>query len=273
MQQNWVRLFVLGIAMAGSMLADDVIKIAPAQEAQLRERLNFFWEQFVAGKFRQADQVVSEDSKDEFFAWPKKRIKSFHVDHIFYADGGKAAKVVTTIESQAAILNVGSMDVKQPLESWWRLENGQWFWFKPKNETRQTPFGTMNTNESGGEAPLVPTGQFMRGPDIETLWKMVLPDRTEVVFVMGEAKTETITVKNGLPGSVNLTHDAPGSQELEFDLDPRIVPRGGSAILTIRYQPKGKPAKDAEAVLQVFHLGVAQTGKSFDIKVHINPKK
>lgn len=274
MTRNWLC-FVGCILGAGSgLVAQPVIQVPAAQEASLKQRVTGFWQPFVEGKFRLSDQYVSDASKDEYYSWPKRRIKGFTIDKIYYADAGKAAKVVTLVDVTMAMMGVGSMEIKQPVETWWRLEDGAWFWFQPKNETRQTPFGVMESNPASGEVAMLPTGQIMKAPSMETLWNMVKPDRTELHFTAGEAKIETILIKSALPGVAQLTSDTPaGATDFTFELTPKMIPRQGTASLVVTYKPTTKPAADAEPMVKIFRVGVAQTGKVYDIKILIDSKK
>ena len=271
---NWLC-FVGCILGAGAVLdGQPVIKVPAAQETLLKQRVTAFWQPFVDGKFRVSDRYVSDSAKDEYYAWPKRRIKGFAIDKIFYADAGKAAKVVTLVDVNMALMNVGAMEIKQPVETWWRLEEGEWFWFQPKNATRETPFGVMQSNPESGEAPLVPSGQIMKAPDLATLWNMVKPDRTELHFTAGEAKTETILIKSALPGAAQLTSDTPaGATDFTFELTPKMIPRQGTASLVVTYKPTTKPAADVEPIVKIFRVGVAQTGKVYDIRIVVDPKK
>ena len=274
MTRNWLC-FVGCIFGTGAVLvAQPVIQVPAAQETLLKQRVTGFWQPFVDGKFRVSDRYVSDSAKDEYYSWPKRRIKGFAIDKIFYADAGKAAKVVTLVDVNMTVMGVGSMEIKQPVETWWHLEDGEWFWFQPKNETRDTPFGVMETNPVSGEAPLVPTGQMIKAPDMETLWGMVKPNRTELHFTAGEAKTETILIKSALPGVAQLTSDTPaGATDFTFELTPKMIPRQGTASLVVTYNPTTKPAADVEPVLKIFRVGVAQTGKVYEIKILVDSKK
>ncbi|MCX6609845.1 MAG: hypothetical protein NTW74_03220 [Acidobacteria bacterium] len=268
---NRIALFVF---LASSLaFAQETIKISAEREAALKQRVSKFWDGFVAAKYRQSDALVSEESKDAFFSWPKKQIKGYKIDQIFYADGGKAAKVVTLVDTTMAMMGVGAMEIKQPIEAWWREEADGWYWFQPKNQTRATPFGTMESNPESGTAALVPTGQFNANPDLKKLMSLVRPDRQQVEFTQGVAKVETVTFKNGMQGTVILAMDTPAGEDVTYELSSRQIKRDGEATLTISYKPSGKPAKDAEPFTKIVRVGVAQTGKMYEIKASFNPPK
>ncbi len=264
----------LSLLVACSLVsAQEPIKISAEREAALKQRVSKFWDGFVAAKYRQSDAFVSEESKDAFFSWPKKQIKGYKIDRIFYADDGKAAKVVTLVDTTMAMMGVGAMDIKQPVESWWREEADAWYWFQPKNETRATPFGTMESNPQSGTAALIPTGQFNLNPDLKKMMSLVRPDRQLVEFTQGVARVETITFKNGMEGTVILAMDTPAGEDVSYELSSRQIVRNGEATLTISYSPKGKPAKDAEPFVRIVRVGVAQTGKMYEIKAQFKPPK
>lgn len=265
--------FVIATALAQVGLnAQDAVKIAPEKEAELRARVSKFWDGFVAGKFRSSDAYVSLDSKEEFFSWPKKKIKGYVIDRVLYVKDGKSAKVLTLVDTTLAMMGVGAMEIKQPVETWWREEEGGWFWFQPKNEVRDTPFGKMESNAKSGEAPLIPTGAMNVNPDLNALMNSVKPDRNEVRFVEGQSGSEVVSFPNGMPGVVTFTIDSPPAEDLTFELKSRDVAKGGVGQLVVSYKPTAKSVKISEPLIKIVRVGVAQTGKLYPIKVVVEPK-
>ena len=270
---NMLRILLVLAVGAGLLPGQERLKIEPEREAELKARVSKFWDGFVAAKYRASDAYVSDESKEEFFSWPKKKIKGYTIDQIFYVEGGKQAKVVTLVDTNLAMMGVGSMDIKQPVETWWRDEDGVWFWFQPKNQMRETPFGKMESNAKSGEAPLATANSMYVPPDLKALMSSVKPDREEVRFVLGEEKVETVNFQNGLPGVVTLTIDSPPAEDITFELTSKTIPKGAAAALVVNYKPTAKPAADAEQVVKVVRVGVAQTGKMYAIRVVLEPKK
>lgn len=271
-----LRNFLVCFLACFSVMGQDVIQVAPEREQALKERVSKFWDGFVTAKYRQSDAYVSEDAKEEFFSWPKKKIRGYAIDRIYYADKGNAAKVLTLVDTTLSMMGIGAMDIKQPVETWWKEENGQWFWFIPKNEVRMTPFGQMESNTGSGTAALNPTGQMNPIPTQKELAEMmarVKPDREEVRFSLGEAKVETVTFSNGMPGTITLTLNAPLMPHVTAELSSRDVPRGGTASLILKYEPKGKDAQIDDGIAKTVSVGVAQTGRVYPIKVVIDLKK
>lgn len=265
---------LLASTLAAQATKEVVVKIAPEKEELLKSRVNKFWDGFVAGKYRASDELVAEEAKEDFFSWPKKKIRGYKIDHIYYSPGGKQAKVVTFVDTSLNMMGVGAMDIKQPVETWWKEEADGWYWFLPKNEMRETPFGKMESNAKSGEAPLIATGQMSEKQILDSLRFGVKPDRTTVEFVAGEEKTEKVSFRNGLPGVVTLSIDTPLSDELSFDLSSKKIDRDGTAELIVVYKPKSKKVDpDAEPVTKTVRVGVAQTGTMHAIKVTVAPPK
>lgn len=270
------RLILCLLTLSFSGLSQEVITIAPEKEAELKARVSKFWDGFVSGKYRQSDLYVAESAKEDFFAWPKKRIRGYTIDKIYYADKGKAAKVMSLVDTTFSMMGIGAMDIKQPIETWWQEEGGTWYWFRPPNELRDTPFGKMESGARPGEAPLIPTGQMSATPtkaQIEALMSAVKPDRQELHFTAGTAKTETISIKNGMPGVVTLMLDVPPSEEVLFEIDTLKVSRGASATLKVKYSPSKQAATASNSVETTAKVSVAQTGKIYPIKIVIDPAK
>src|SRR5690348_10159194 len=75
----------------------------------LKARVSGFYQAFVDGKFRKADEYVAEDSKDSFFSMAKAPYKSFEVLDLFYTEDFKKAKVITKISRDAQNPRYGNM--------------------------------------------------------------------------------------------------------------------------------------------------------------------
>lgn len=268
-----ISIFAVAAILAQCVLCgQEAVQIAPEKEAELKARVSKFWDGFVAGKYRASDAYVSDEAKEDFFSWPKKKIKGYAIDRILYVKDGKSAKVLTLVDTTLAMMGVGAMEIKQPVETWWREEDGGWFWFQPKNEVRDTPFGKMESNAKSGDAPLIPTGAINLNPDLNALMNSVKPDRNDVRFVEGQPGSEVVSFPNGMPGVVTFTIDSPPAEDLTFELKSRNVAKGGIGQLIVTYKPTGKSAKLSDPVTKVVRVGVAQTGKLYPIKVVVAPK-
>ena len=268
-KMNMYRIALILATAVLTALGQEAIKIAPEKEAELKARVSKFWDGFVNAKYRSSDAYVSDEAKEDFFSWPKKKIKGYSIERISYTEGGKYAKVLTYVDTNLAMMGVGSMDIKQPVETWWREEETGWFWFQPKNEIRDTPFGKMESNPKSGEAPVGIANSVHAVPDVKALMSSVKPDKQDIQFVTGVPGSDVVTISNGLPGIVTLTIDVPPAEDITFELSSKTIPRGGTATLTVKYAATYKPADPKAAILKVVRVGVAQTGMMYPVRVRV----
>ena len=68
-------------------------KVPPEVDQALRARVAKFYQAHIDGKYRAADQLVAEDSKDAFFGMAKPHIKSFEIIRIDYSESFTKAEV------------------------------------------------------------------------------------------------------------------------------------------------------------------------------------
>lgn len=269
--RNWLCLVFVVTGLFGA----PEVKVPAAREALLKQRASKFWQLFVDGKFRLAEPLVSEDSQDYYYTWPKKRIRKFRIEKIEYSEAGKRALVIAVADTDMTLMGVGTMPIEQPVYTHWRFENGNWFWFYPKNEMRQTPFGPMPTGDGSGmgPAPKDVASLVRSGPKLADLEKMVLPNKNLVEFIAGEAKEDFVSIQNSMPGVVGLKLSGEKNEELSCVLEANEIPTKGTVKLLVRYQPmetkQGAPARLSKTDCVV---AVAQTGKAHAIHVEVRPK-
>ncbi len=239
--------------------------VSDAFDQELRERAGKFWDGFVTGKFRASDVYVSDDAKEEYFSWPKKKIRGYKLDRVFYTKEGDVAKVLIFADTNFTMLGYGSMDIQQPVETWWRRENNSWYWFLPKSLIRDTPFGKMELNPQTGEMKPVEGSAPVNRPTWKDLRSKVTVSRKEVSFSRGTAAKQEIEVLNELPGTVTFAVEPPlGTDEIKVEVPSKEIQQAAKAKIYVTYSPKAKPAEPATYVLKV---SVAQTGGSFAVKL------
>jgi len=216
-------------------------KAPPERDKALRERIAFFYQCHVDGKFRQADQVVAEDSKDAFFAAEKPRYRGFEIVRIVYSENFTRARAVVAVDTDFMAPGIGKMAVKAPLVSLWKLENGQWWWYVDPNAGRQTPFGTMRPGE-GSSAPLhlnIPT----RPEDAVRLLGKVTANKTEVRLSSYEPASDEVVLTNHMPGQVDLRLEYNGFPGFEARLERQALRANESVKLLLRVEPQDKSPK------------------------------
>jgi len=237
----------------------------PALDQALRARVQFFFQAHVDGKWRLADQAVAEDSKDNFFAMQKPRVLSFDIARIEYSDNFQRAKVTVNCEEDMMMMGAGSVRLKMPRSSDWKLQHGEWFWFFDPDAIRETPFGPMKylTNGAAGD-PSSPTPQALpQGPSAREIRGGVKPDKRQVSLKATEPSSDTVTVSNALPGWVTLSLQVPDLPGFEAKLDQKTIKSGQQAHITFRFDPSRGPAPPSLVV----NLLVDPAGLLFAIQV------
>lgn len=214
----------------------------PEVDAALRARIKQFYQAHVDGKFRVADQVVAEESKDFFFAAPKPQYLGYTIIRINYHPGFQEAEAVVSCLSDW-YFHGEKAKVNLPITSSWKLIDGKWFWYVVPVKEVKTPFGTMNF-DSG--APPTPRPAIPGDPRelAARILQQVQVDKTELMLSSYQDSTGEIKIFNKMQGPIHITADInsrfPG---LTFELDKQDVKAGESATLTIHCSPKDRVPK------------------------------
>lgn len=269
-----MRIWLCLVLMVSGLLAAPPVKVPAAKDALLRKRASTFWQTFVDAKYRQAEALVSADSQDYYYTWPKKQIRKFRIESIEYSEGGNRAMVVAIADTDMTLMGAGTMPIEQPVHTHWRYEKGSWYWFFPKNEMRPTPFGPMPTGDGKpGQSPTDIASLVRSGPNFAALEKMVRPDRELVSFTAGVEKEEVVVFQNVMPGTVTMRLDPMEPGELSCVLESNEITAKSTGKLLVRYRPHA--VKEGEKLPEpkgICVVGVAQTGKAYRIQVVVNPK-
>ena len=233
----------------------DLFNKPPADvDRALRARISEFYQDHVDGKFRQADALVAEDTKDFYFASNKPKYLSFEIQRIDYSEGFTRAKATILCEQYVMMPGFANKPLKVPTPSTWKLVDGQWYWYVDQNALRQTPFGTMQPGPGAQSGlPAVPSGK-----DMAFIFTQVKADKSVVSLKPGIE--EQVTITNGAQGQVSLelTGKVPG---VEVKLDRMNLAAGEKAILRLRASNDAKPG--------VLSLRVEQTNQVIPIQVKI----
>jgi hypothetical protein len=203
--------FAFGIILAQEA-ANLFEKAPPDVEQALHARIAKFYQAFIDGKFRLADALVAEDSKDVFFAAEKKRYKSCDIGSITYSDKFTKAKAVVSCDTDYFMMGQ-QFPVKLPLSSQWKLVDGEWFWYVTpvaEQDTYNTPFGPVKRprdREAGDPAAMpLPPSPALRDPSaiIAQVSNGVRVDVTSLEFNTTKSSHQEIHVKNTMPGDVTV---------------------------------------------------------------------
>jgi hypothetical protein len=255
-----IALLLLFAALAGAQ--DNPFNKPPADvDAALRARIREFYDLHVQGKFRQADELVAEDTKDYYFNSGKPKYLSYQISRIDYFDNFTKAKAVILCEMFIMMPGFNDKPVKMPTPSAWKLVNGKWYWYVDQEALRNSPFGgkwVPGPVPKPGEpsTPMPNLGALNMSPDF--LFKQIQPDKQDVALTPGESAE--VVISNSAPGTMRVTvWGAPAGVSAE--LDKNDIGASQTARLLIKTNKDSKPG--------TVTLAVEQTGQVIPIQVKL----
>ncbi len=238
-------------------------KAPPDIDEALRARVSKFYQLHVENKYRAAESLVAEDSKDLFYGMDKPRCKAFAMGSVKYSDNYSRAHVMIACDTEMMMIT-GRIPVKMPVMSLWKIEEGQWCWYAEPVGDREvvTPFGIHKPapSESGSPAPVNIESKFV---DLAAVSSLVKLDKSEVTFTPSSPGEERVVITNGMPGGVTLTLQTVQSPGIVYSLDRTSLEPGGKATLAIRYSP----VEGRRPAASVAKIGVAPTNQELTVNV------
>ncbi|MGA1995095.1 MAG: hypothetical protein ABSH45_04880 [Bryobacteraceae bacterium] len=229
-----MRTIALLAALAGAALAQDkpadLFNKPPADvDRALRARIGEFYQDHVKGEFRKAEALVAEDTKDYFYAGNKPHYLSFELVSIKYSDDFRKAEALVKCEQRVPFPEFAGKAMIFPIPSFWKLENGDWYWYVDKNRMNDSPFGRMTPGPYPDQTAK-PVALPPIATSVQQFYSMVKADKSEVKLAPG-ASAE-VAISNSSPGPVTLAarSTAPG---VEVHIDQAQVKAGDRAVLTI----------------------------------------
>jgi hypothetical protein len=229
-------------------------------EAALRARVEQFYQLQVDKKFRQAEALVAEDSKDDYYDRAKPDIKGFSIQEIHLSDNDTRARV--TLKGKLVIKiapQLGPQSFDMPMTTSWKMENGQWCWFIDPDLSSQTPFGRIHRSPDTARSPGdLPPAKM----DVATLMNQVTLDSTSVILNASNP-VQTITVSNNLPGEVNLELTNPKLEGVSIELERSALKAGEKSAIRFRLSGDAKSSG-------VVGLVASPLQKVFEIHVRSN---
>ena len=248
--------FVLFVPALCAQLNSDVLDKAPPDvEDALRARMTQFFQLHVEGKYRQAEKLVAEETMDYYYNASKPKYLKFAIGKIQYSDNFTKAFSTVLCSMNVPFPGLAGKPLEVPTPSWWKLENGQWFWYIPQEKLLQTPFGTRKP-ESGEPAPAA-SGSALPAKIPATLGEAqgllngVQADKTSVRLNSAKPSSDQIVIENRLAGVVKLVLSAPKVAGLEARLERQELKPGEKTSLTFSYKPGKKAPERAAATVNV----------------------
>ena len=221
-----------------------------AVKESLAARVSAFYEFFQAGKFRDAEALVTGESRDVYYNITKIRIFGFDIKSMEFAEDFKFARVAVTCKMPVPMMGLKSLDV--PISSEWHWRNGDWFMhFGPRRSpdgSIQTPFGPMkgaaNTGAASSGGPFPPAGAR---PTLDSLANMFRADRTQLRMSGSEPGEQSISIENRAAGPLDLKVRGSLPPGVRVVLPERIA-AGGSGKVRFVYTPGEEPLQGRHTV-------------------------
>ena len=259
----------------------------PDVDRALRASLTEFYQDFVDGKFRQAMDLVAEDTQEEYFASSKTPIKGFEIRTIKYSADFTKADVTVQVKREwrlpAAMIGPAGTQapiVDVPINTMWKIERGKWVWtHEIKPDTWITPMGPSNVElikrNSDGAVTGVPHGITPDKVSAAAL-QILKPgglDKSEVVLSATKFSSEKVVFHNAAQGSIQLEMSAPSLPGLTVKLDKTDLNLGEDATIQVGFDPPVDVTTPAPRTAMV-HLNVVPFNQGFDLKISFDsPKK
>ncbi len=208
----------------------------------------------VDAKYRQAESLIAEDSKDVYYNGQKPKYLSFELKNIEYSDNFTRAKATTLCEAIVNMAGFSGQPLKMNAQTTWKLIDGQWFWYIDPATVHRTPFGSM-TPGTGPRPPGMPA---------------TLP--SDPGFALGKIKAdkEALDLPAGDSGSVMITNSAPGPMNImlsgrisgvDVKLDNVNLNPGDKAVLSVTTHPGAQSG--------TLSIQVEQTNEVIPIRINV----
>ena len=205
-------------------------------EENLRERVSEFYNLQKDGKFRQAEQLVCEDSKDAYYNSKKTRWLSVELLSILFEDEFRTAKVVNALEGEMNI-GTGVAKTRLPAATIWKVDGDRWCMFipPPSNQVSKTPFGDMK-RAIANAGSVDPNAKEVR-VDQSSVMSGVNLSKQELILKHGKRSSDSLVVENHLPGVVDLQLVEPSMPGLKLHLTQTRLRANEKCTLEATYDP------------------------------------
>ncbi len=235
-------------------------KAPPDVEQGLRARVDHFYLAHKEAKYRKADEVVHESAKDLFFGAEKVSFREYKLVSVTWDEGYSRARVVVDIDTDFFFPGFGKMAIHRPLTSFWMQEAGQWWWYVPKFDGRDSPFGIMEPGpdaKTPGKPSEALEAAWTKGAvNPEQIRNTVRPNKTEVSLSSDEVSHDEVIIKSVFDGPVKLRLDAIDYPGITVKLDKSEIKKNEEAKLTFDFKPWSKAKKpDFRAQVYVEPIG------------------
>ena len=232
--------FILACAVsAGAQERPNLFNAAPGElEKTLRERVAGFYQPYVDGKFRAAEALVCEDTKELHYNQEKAKIRGFEVIKINWDDGFKKASVVTTVQTTIQMRGQ-NIPAAAPMATSWKMEGGNWCYFVDLSRGRVTPMGTMKPGPGNAKGMDIDT--MLKNPNI--VLNQVKLNKEKFLLRSWEKSADSVVITNGMPGSISIAFQMESIPGLTHRIEKLELGPGDTSVIEIIYDPKDETAK------------------------------
>lgn len=247
-------LFLLPAALLLSQTAGDVFRKAPpAVDQALRARILLFYQLHGEGKFRQAEAMVAEDTKEFFYNTNKPRYLNCVIRNIEYSPDFTKAKALVAAEMRVPFPGLTDKPVQIPHISRWKLVDGDWFWYVDQEELKMTPFGKMDSADP--KATKGPAPNMSNAPDVNAVLNQIAVDKDSVQLPRTKNAEGKVRIASRMPGKVNLAVTSEVPAGLDVDIDPLQLNGTSTATVTVRLTDPQKAPPESVITVTVQPLG------------------
>ncbi len=249
----------------------------PEIVSKLRTRVNDFFQLHTEGSinYRKAFSMVAEDTQDYYFAVQKASYVSFRILSIKFTNP-EFTRASVDLEGMQRLQRVefaGNI-VPLPMTTLWKLEDGEWKWYRDASNNQLTPMGPSElSNIRPGDKVSKEQLEQLRDPKmIEQMGKNILAqtsiDKGDVNMPLDKPSSVDIKFHNAQPGQVKLEWE----QRFQIDgfkitVDRAEVPANGDAIVKLSYDPPADRLKTGQQSTQQIMLMVQPFNQGFPIVV------
>jgi hypothetical protein len=251
-------------AVAVTAWAQQASPAAAEAEKALRDRVQQFYQLQVDKKYRQAEGMVADDTKDDYYVGKKPNIQGFTIDRVELSDDNTKAKVSIKAKVLVLMPGAGAQVFEMPTPTTWKVENGEWRWYISAEAKVTTPFGKINTAGDTKTSELNTKGQAPGGimnPDLGALQGKATIDRAEVILT-ADSPSQVVTITNELPGPLDLRVDPHAGmiKGLTVEVDKTHLEAGEKARVLLRLTGTNR-------ISDVVEIAAFPLNRPFDIKV------
>jgi hypothetical protein len=260
----------------------------PGIDQALRANVTEFFQDFIDGKFRQALNLVAEDTQDKYFSSPKLDMTAFEINAINYSDGFTKATVKMTVTRVWKLKAEGFLQdtkVDGPMETNWKIEHGKWVFYEKPVEAGvwATPMGPSAdlVAQAAADKTAAADRKKINDETMQAEARKILDQigqtatatgvtPGEVTLALDKLSSAKVVFHNGAPGSLSLSlmglpTDLPGFRAV---LDKQNVNANEDTGVELVYDPaSGQP----QVPFITIHVIVQPFGVDFPVRVNFGP--